>query len=337
MKKTMLLMGILGMTFFMLAGCGQNNAADSDAKLSSENETPIENGVGVASAINIEDAYYYNDLLTTDAGEIYALTDGTSEDGTDPVLVWKSSDRGENWEKVIQLPDMVSEDSYISTGVLQEREEGLNTYIIVSDLEDDTSDSGGSRLLRVTEKECEELNVEDVFEKLGGSAWDISVVNDNVLSIAGTEQCILYDITQQKEVKSLSYDYCSAGFLSMKDQFVVYCDEIKYCLNAETLEEQEPEEGLKKFVEDMWEANHREVFAPMRAWNDTVVCATPKAIYEYRDGKTVKALSVPDTIHSKTSFNGVLPVCKDSQNNYYLSVNSTGDTILWRIEPDTDK
>ena len=32
----------------------------------------------------------------------------------------------------------------------------------------------------------------------------------------------------------------------MKDQFIVYCDEIKYCLNAETLEEQEPEEGLEK-------------------------------------------------------------------------------------------
>lgn len=330
MKKTMVLMGILGMTFFMLAGCGQNKTADNDVALSAENETPIENGVGVASAINIEDAYNYNDLLTTDTGEIYALTDGTSEAGTDSVLVWKSSDRGENWEKVISLPDTISEDSYISTGVLQEGKDGLNAFVVVSD-------SDGSRLLRVAEKDNEELKVGDVFEKLGGSAWDISVVNDNVLSIAGPEQCVLYDITQQKEVKSLSYDYCSAGFLSMKDQFVVYCDDIKYCLNAETLEEQEPEEGLKKFVEDMWEANHREVFAPMKAWNDTVVCATPRGIYEYRDGKTVTALSIPDTIHGKTSFNGMMPVCKGSQNNYYLSVNSTGEITLWRIEPDTDK
>ena len=30
----------------------------------------------------------------------------------------------------------------------------------------------------------------------------------------------------------------------------------------------------------------------MKAWNDTVVCVTTKAIYEYRDGKTVNALSV---------------------------------------------
>ena len=62
--------------------------------MSAGNETPIENGVGLASVVSIEDAYYYNDLLTTDEGEVYALTDGTSEEGTDPVLVWKSTDQG---------------------------------------------------------------------------------------------------------------------------------------------------------------------------------------------------------------------------------------------------
>ena len=118
MKKIWGLIGILGMTFFMLAGCGQDKNTAQDASLSAENETPIENDVGVASVISIEDAYYYNDLLTTEAGEVYALTDGTSEDGTDPVLVWKSTDQGENWEEVIKLPDTISEESYISTGVL---------------------------------------------------------------------------------------------------------------------------------------------------------------------------------------------------------------------------
>ena len=98
MKKIWGLFGILGMAFFMLAGCGQDKNAAKDASLSAENETPIENGVGLASVISIEDAYYYNDLLTTEAGEVYALTDGTSEDGTDPVLVWKSTDQGKNWE-----------------------------------------------------------------------------------------------------------------------------------------------------------------------------------------------------------------------------------------------
>ena len=235
MKKIWGLIGILGMTFFMLAGCGQDKNTAQDASLSAENETPIENSVGLASVINIEDAYYYNDLLTTDAGELYAMTDGTSEEGTDPVLVWKSTDQGKSWEKVIKLPDTISADSYISTGVLQKKNDELSAFVVVSDPEDGTSDSGVSRLLRITEKGSEELNTGDVFEKLGGSAWRITVVNDHVLSIAGIDKCVLYDITQQKELKSLSYDYGRAGFLSMKDQFILYCDEIKYCLNADTL------------------------------------------------------------------------------------------------------
>ncbi|MCI5858310.1 MAG: extracellular solute-binding protein [Blautia sp.] len=336
MKKIAGLIGILGMTFFMLAGCGQDKTAEKDASLSAGNETPIENGVGLASVVSIKDAYY-NDLLTTDAGELYALTDGYTEDGTDPVLVWKSSDRGENWEEVIKLPDTLSAESYISAGVLQEGTDGLNAFVAVSDPEDSASDSGGSRLLRITENGSEELDTADVFEKLGGSAWKISIVNDHVLSIAGIDKCILYDMTQQKALKTLTYDYGSAGFLSMKDQFIVYCDEIKYCLNAETLEEQEPEDGLEQFVEAMWEANDREVFAPMKAWNDTVVCVTSKAIYEYRDGRTVNALSVPNTVRGGTSFNGMAPICKGSQNTYYLSTLSAGETTLWRIEPDPEK
>ena len=337
MKKIWGLIGILGMTFFILAGCRQDKAAEKDASLSAGNETPIENGVGLASVVSIEDAYYYNDLLTTDEGEVYALTDGTSEEGTDPVLVWKSTDQGENWEKVIKLPDTIYAGSFISAGALQEEEDKLNAYVVVSDSDDSTSDSGGNRLLWITEKGSEELNAGEVFEEIGGSVWRISVVNDHVLSIAGIDKCVLYDITQQKELKSLSYDYGRAGFLSMKDQFIVYCDEIKYCLNAETLEEQEPEDGLEQFVEDMWEANDRDVFAPMKAWNDTVVCVTTKAIYEYRDGRTVKALSVPDTVHGGTSFNGMSPICKGSQNTYYLSALSAGETTLWRIEPDPEK
>lgn len=337
MKKIWGLIGILGMTFFILAGCRQDKAAEKDASLSAGNETPIENGVGLASVVSIEDAYYYNDLLTTDEGEVYALTDGTSEEGTDPVLVWKSTDQGENWEKVIKLPDTIYAGSFISAGALQEEEDKLNAYVVVSDSDDSTSDSGGNRLLWITEKGSEELNAGEVFEEIGGSVWKISVVNDHVLSIAGIDKCVLYDITQQKELKSLSYDYGRAGFLSMKDQFIVYCDEIKYCLNAETLEEQEPEDGLEQFVEDMWEANDRDVFAPMKAWNDTVVCVTTKAIYEYRDGRTVKVLSVPDTVHGGTSFNGMSPICKGSQNTYYLSALSAGETTLWRIEPDLKK
>ena len=49
--------------------------------------------------------------------------------------------------------------------------------------------------------------------------------------------------------------------------------------------------------------------------------------------RTVKALSVPDTVHGGTSFNGMSPICKGSQNTYYLSALSAGETTLWRIEP----
>lgn len=331
-------MGVLGMAFFMLAGCGQDKEAKKGAETSAEHEAPIENGVGLASVISVEDDhYYYYDLLTTDAGDLYALTEPFSEDGTDPVFVWKSSDRGENWEAVIPLPDTVSAESYITAGALQEGTDGLNVFITVSDPEDSVSDSGECRLFRITEKGSEELNAKDLIEKLGGFVRNISAVNDHVLSLAGEEECILYDAAQQKELKSLSYDYCSVGFLPMKDQFILYGDEIKYCLNAETLEEQEPEDSLKKFVEDMWEANNREVYAPMEACDDTVMCVTAKAIYEYRDGRCVNALSVPNTVSGGASFNGVFPVCKGSQNTYYLSTYSTGGTTLWRIEPDPEE
>lgn len=47
MKKIWGLIGILGMTFFILAGCRQDKAAEKDASLSAGNETPIENGVGL--------------------------------------------------------------------------------------------------------------------------------------------------------------------------------------------------------------------------------------------------------------------------------------------------
>ena len=57
-----------------------------------------------------------------------------------------------------------------------------------------------------------------------------------------------------------------------------------------------------------------EVFAPMKAFGDTVMCVTTKAIYEYRDGRTVNVLSVPATVHGQTCFNGMSPVCKGKQN-----------------------
>ena len=336
MKKIWGMVTILGMTVCLLAGCGNDKKAAQDGSTNVENETAMENGTGSGSVISIGDSYYY-DLLSSETGDIYALTDGEAENGEKPVFVWKSSDQGENWEDEMQLPDTLPEDSYLLAGTLQESTDGLEAFVIVSDPENSESDAGGCHLMRVTEKKSEELNVGDLFTKIGGYAWNISMVNDHVVSVAGTEQCVLYDTEQQKPLKTFSYDYCSAGFFSVKDQFIVYGNEIKYCLNKETLEEQEPEAGLKKFVEEMWNANDREVFAPMKAFGDTVMCVTTKAIYEYRDGRTVNVLSVPATVHGQTCFNGMSPVCKGKQNTYYLSTLTTGETTLWRIEPDPEQ
>ena len=71
----------------------------------------------------------------------------------DQIRYWygKALIRGKS-EEVIKLPDTISTESYISTGALQVEKDDLSVFVVVSDLEDGTSDSGGSRLLRVTEK-----------------------------------------------------------------------------------------------------------------------------------------------------------------------------------------
>ena len=102
----------------------------------------------------------------------------------------------------MQPPDTLPEDSYLLAGTLQESTDGLEAFVIVSDPENSESDAGGCHLMRVTEKKSEELNVGDLFTKIGGYAWNISMVNDHVVSVAGTEQCVLYDTEQQKPFKN---------------------------------------------------------------------------------------------------------------------------------------
>ena len=123
----------------------------------------------------------------------------------------------------------------------------------------------------------EELNAGEVFEEIGGSVWRISVVNDHVLSIAGIDKCVFMILHSRKELKSLSYDYGRAGFLSMKDQFIVYCDEIKYCLNAG----QRGSRSRRMVWNNLWKICGKQMtgtyVAPMKAWNDTVVCVTTKS------------------------------------------------------------
>ena len=119
----------------------------------------------------------------------------------------------------------------------------------------------------------------------------------------------------------------------MKEQFIIYGKEIKYCLNAETLEEQEPEEGLEIFITEMWKENGSDVFPSMRAYDDCVICVTQKAIYEYRDGETVQVLAVPKYVRGGRFFNGMNPVCRDKDGTYYVNTLLAGETTLWRIEP----
>ena len=90
--------------------------------------------------------------------------------------------------------------------------------------------------------------------------WNISFVNEHVISLAGGEECVLYDTDEQKIVKSLSYDSYTVGFLSMPKQFLVYGKEVAYCLNADTLEEQEADKSLQEFVASMYEKNGDTVF-----------------------------------------------------------------------------
>lgn len=96
MKKIWGMVTILGMTVCLLAGCGNDKKAAQDGSTNVENETAMENGTGSGSVISIGDSYYY-DLLSSETGDIYALTDGEAENGEKPVFVWKSSDQGENW------------------------------------------------------------------------------------------------------------------------------------------------------------------------------------------------------------------------------------------------
>lgn len=74
----------------------------------------------------------------------------------------------------------------------------------------------------------------------------------------------------------------------------------------------------------------------MDVMEDTVVCATTEAIYEYREGKTVQALSIPDIVNLGQPFNGMLPMCKGKDNTYYVGVFASGKTDLQRIEEDKE-
>lgn len=341
MKKIFLAFFMVGLSVLMLSGCGNSNHNGQKKESTSaggENTEALENGKGMSTVVSIEDAYYY-DLMADDTGDIFALTDNASKSALKDarVIAWKSSDQGNTWEELLYQPEALKDDSELEAGALRTGKEGIEAFAVFSEHMDGAEEEHAHRFYRITENSCDELEASEAFNQLGDEAlWNVSFVNGHVISIAGGEQCVLYDIDQQKAVKNLSYDSFAAAFLSMQEQFLVYGKEIVYCLDAETLEEQEPEKSLQEFVTAMYEKNDGVVFPPMDVYKDTVVCATTEAIYEYREGKTVQALSIPDIVNLGKSFNGMLPMCKGKGNAYYVGVFASGKMNLQQIVEDKE-
>lgn len=329
MKKMILSICMMG-TCLCVCGACSNSAKDNPASVREVEETS-ENGTA-ASNVSIEGAYYY-DMLTDDSGDIYALTDSFAEDGSG-AIAWKSSDQGNTWEKMLHKPEELTDACESQAGALRIGEEGLEAYVVFSEYPDETGEESVPRLFRITEKGCDELEAAEVFEQIGNLLWNINIVNDHVIALASGEQCVLYDTDKQEVLKSLTYDPYTVGFLPMQKQFLVYGKEIVYCLNAETLEEEEAEGGLKKFVSDMFKENDSSVIPPMYTDNATVVCAAAEAVYEYRDGETEEVLSVPYTVNGENPLNGIMPMCKGKDKTYFVSVFGDEGAELKRIKPD---
>lgn len=334
-KKIITVLCLMGLVTAALPGCG-DAGQDQDTLSEMENDQPLENATGMSSVISIDGAFYY-DILEDSEGKLLAVTDNyiIGENTGQPVIVWESSDKGETWKELICQPETVSQDSMLRSGAIREGKDGAEVFAVFEDQADDMEEGGGSHFLRITETGYEELKTGEEFQETG-LICEIAFVNDHVLALGGSEQCVFYDIEKQEVFKSLSYDYMSSGFLPMEEQFVVYGTELVSCLDAETLEEEEPEKGLELFVADMFEKNNSEVFSPMCSYGDTVISATADGIYEYRDGNTVRSLTIPDTANSGKPFNAMFPMCKGKDNTYYVAGMPVQGTELLRIEEDKD-
>lgn len=174
--------------------------------------------------------------------------------------------------------------------------------------------------------------MDEVYTQLGGqdSLRNMNYVNEHIIALIGTDDCLLYDTNTEKVVKSLPYDP-SKGWLQTKDQFLLYGKEIYSCIDAETLEEEESEGGLQEFVQTMYEKNNNDVLPPMAVWNDTVVCVTRSGIYEYKDGETTQIRRLSAAATKGYAFNGLLPMCKTQDGEYYVCTFGDTGMYLWHI------
>lgn len=293
-------------------------------------------GVGT---VDVEESYYY-DLLASDTGEIYVLTDN-DYDGTLTdyhAVAWKSTDQGDTWESILFQPDELNEESGLLAGDLREGESGIEAIVIIEEKDDKAEDGYVNRVYQITADSYIEYDMDEVYTRLGDQNYmfNVKYVNNDIIALIGTEECLLYDVNTQKVVKSLPYDL-TMGCLKTRDQFLLYGKEIFSCLNTETLEEQEPEEGLREFVQTMYEKNHNNVFPPMAAWNDTVVCVTNSGIYEYKDGATTQITQLSNVVNEGRAFNGMLPICKTRDGKYYICTFSETGMSLWQIDGDKEE
>lgn len=302
---------------------------------SNKAESQIE-GVGT---VNVGESYYY-DLLAGSTGELYALTDNDYDGAlTDHhAVAWKSTDQGDTWEEILQQPDELDEDRYLLAGDLREGEAGIEAVVIIEEKNDKAQDGRINRVYQIKADSYEEYDMNEVYMQLGGQEhlWSVKYVNDHIIALTGIKECLLYDINTQKVVKNLPYDL-TMGCLAAPNQFLLYGTEIYSCLNAETLEEQKPEEGLQEFVKMMYEKNQNEVFPPMAVWDDTVACVTKTGIYEYRAGEIIQIRPLSGSAVGGRAFNGLLPICKTRDGEYYVCTFSDTGMSLWQIDGDVEK
>ena len=136
MKKIYMMFCMVGVALSLLAGCSgsaQTGGQDENTDAVDGSAEVLENAVGISSEISIEDAYYYN-LLTNDAGDIFAFADsfsgGSANDA--PVIAWKSSDRGDTWEGALSRPDAIQDGFELQAGALRIGKDGLEAFAVFS-------------------------------------------------------------------------------------------------------------------------------------------------------------------------------------------------------------
>lgn len=293
-----------------------------------------------ASTVNVGESYYY-DLLAGDSGEIYALTDNDyyGELTEQHAIVWKSADQCDTWESVLFQPDDLNEESSLFAGDLREGPSGIEAVVIIQ--EDDPNGNGSytNRVYQVSADSFVEYNMDEVYALLGSQdhLFNVKYVNDHVIALIAAETCLLYDTDTQEIIKELPYDL-TMGCLLTQDQFLILGKEISACLDADTLEEQAPDPVLQEFVLTMFASNGNDVFPPMQAQDDTIICVTATGIYEYCAGETkqIRQLSSAAAFGDH-ALNGLLPVCRGQENEYYVCIFGGTGMNLWKIDSDTEE